>query len=861
MPAISRIRIVNFSYNNGRRRIADQTFSMYFDGKPQDTLLNLENGGGKSVLVQLIMQPVLPLVAMNGRKIDGYFSKTGDPAYILLEWKLDESEDFLTTGIALCPGENVEEGGGNMRYFTFTTQYGRYGNEEYDIANLSLSEQNGRQFRFVTYRASMELIKSLQKRFPAKVHYYHSDEVNDYYSELREFGISREEWQRVVAPINNHEGGVKDLFENYKTTDKLLDEMLISTIDRAISGMTGDSDASLPQMILHYARKTVDNEENLILKKQMQQFSEELTKCREPANELWKLSDSWNHAIGEIYGFSRCLKAETQKQYEIQKQLQTEQQQAQDAIRRLVLEQASDEWYKAHENLLKAQKQKGICSEKKDAAQHALEENRRNQNIMDAARIYRSICRLKNRAEGIRANIEANESNTDIRKQFNGLRYSIYVKASEEHGALSRQTGALEEKCSEYEKHIGEMQNQKISAQEECEKCRRRAAVLNDRLTVFQTDTEKLFQLLALDLLPNILGEYLPEEVEKAKKYLQKGVSDAEDLILACEGNFKLLQAEQTKYSEGKTAIAVRESDLKHQLETLDGRMSLYRDSEQKADAVLKQYDLAANAKFYPEQRNILHEKLMQFHAAGRDAERKHETAAKQLAALREGSLHIPGKLLKGLDELDVSYMTGETWLRQRENQRSRMLELFPEFPYCIILTADDFEKVRSKLKDLWLPCLGCFVSYDTLERLLKDGKPFSTGELLTLSRYEKKSLCMRDEFEKELNESCKNYASQEEYYARRKKQMGDDIRFLDSFSYDKDYFSKLCRQKAQIGSCLQDAVRQKKTIAEKDRKVSADINGNRRKQAELNDMLHAARESMVKFTDWCSKKDMAFRT
>lgn len=62
MPQISKIRIVNFYYNNGHRMIPDELYDLSdIEGKKAlDTLISLINGGGKSVLVQLMMQPVLP---------------------------------------------------------------------------------------------------------------------------------------------------------------------------------------------------------------------------------------------------------------------------------------------------------------------------------------------------------------------------------------------------------------------------------------------------------------------------------------------------------------------------------------------------------------------------------------------------------------------------------------------------------------------------------------------------------------------------------------------------------------------------------------------------------------------------------
>lgn len=46
-----------------------------------NTLFNLNNGGGKTVLVQLMMQPVHPKAMAGGRRIEDYFSHTGDHSY------------------------------------------------------------------------------------------------------------------------------------------------------------------------------------------------------------------------------------------------------------------------------------------------------------------------------------------------------------------------------------------------------------------------------------------------------------------------------------------------------------------------------------------------------------------------------------------------------------------------------------------------------------------------------------------------------------------------------------------------------------------------------------------------------------
>ena len=65
MPSISRIRFTNVVYDNGKKRYIDTTFR--FDGF--NGILLLENGAGKTVFVQTLIQAVLPRKTVANRKI------------------------------------------------------------------------------------------------------------------------------------------------------------------------------------------------------------------------------------------------------------------------------------------------------------------------------------------------------------------------------------------------------------------------------------------------------------------------------------------------------------------------------------------------------------------------------------------------------------------------------------------------------------------------------------------------------------------------------------------------------------------------------------------------------------------------
>ena len=77
-------------------RIHDETFE--FGG--ESTLMSLRNGGGKTVMVQMLMSPFLfgKDRDLKDRKFKSYFT-TNEPTFILTEW-LDNNAGYVLVGSA-----------------------------------------------------------------------------------------------------------------------------------------------------------------------------------------------------------------------------------------------------------------------------------------------------------------------------------------------------------------------------------------------------------------------------------------------------------------------------------------------------------------------------------------------------------------------------------------------------------------------------------------------------------------------------------------------------------------------------------------------------------------------------------------
>ena len=96
MSKINAIRLINVNYNNNAIRISDETF--HFNG--ESTLMSLRNGGGKSVLVQMMTAPIVHKRYRDAkdRPFESYFT-TSKPSFIMTEWALDRGAGYVLAGI------------------------------------------------------------------------------------------------------------------------------------------------------------------------------------------------------------------------------------------------------------------------------------------------------------------------------------------------------------------------------------------------------------------------------------------------------------------------------------------------------------------------------------------------------------------------------------------------------------------------------------------------------------------------------------------------------------------------------------------------------------------------------------------
>lgn len=243
MPSINRIRVNNVKYNFGTQQYDD--FSMRLYGR--NTLYDLANGGGKSILMLLLLQNLIPNCTLDEKQPIEKLFRAGcgnTTIHSLIEWKLDEADikdgyRYMTTGFCARKAKDSADGGdvakdtASIEYFNYCIFYREYNRN--DIVNLPLSEGSER----ITYSGLRAYLKELAHRdMSLEIRVF--DKKGEYQRFISGYGLHESHWE-IIRGINKTEGHVRTYFEtNYRTTRKVVEDLLIEEIiEKAFATKTG----------------------------------------------------------------------------------------------------------------------------------------------------------------------------------------------------------------------------------------------------------------------------------------------------------------------------------------------------------------------------------------------------------------------------------------------------------------------------------------------------------------------------------------------------------------------------------------------------------------------------------------------
>lgn len=694
MPQINRLRIVNFSYNHDSRHIIDETFN--FHGG-QNALLSLANGGGKSVLVQLFLQAIVPNARIQGRNIASFFSGKKLPSYVMIEWKLDgQGGGYLLTGIGMTAADGGDQDGSRLRirYFNFTSKYNAA--NAYDIANIPLMERKGAVLDIKPFREARKIMLEKARKDPYLVGYYPDDEGEAYARSLAEFGIVRDEWRNVITRINNSENGLEELFQKYRSSSRLLDDWIIKTVEEVMYKSRSEK-GQLEEMLQSLVQEVVENE-RFIMEKQL--FTGFLGRYQEVRTDLLSLLKNLEEqkqlesSLAALHGyFSEEIHIQRERQQDNEAEIAS----AKAEEKNVDLEERSHRYHLRKDEHWEAAERLNAAEESRVEVETRLNQTKRQEKIMQAAGLAAESRRLIAELSGIEERLALARGVYDQDERAQGLEYTLKLQYEEFLDSLTAELNRLRGEQTENEEKLLSARHEMQSLEAEKSILDSEKGTLEERLKT-RTDQEKQLQRrLGQQWVRNILGELDPGETDRVQQALQETLD-------------KIIN-EQKRIKQEKQSLTLRQVDMERDwkdtqaakieasraLIDFERNLNQYLQEEKTVKEILYQYGFDPALAFDPERLSS------HFTTLVRELEQKRERSARTrneieeaMASIKSGHLHSSLELASALAELDIQFETGEIYLRnQVPDIREGLLNQNPLLPYTLIMAQADLNRLE----------------------------------------------------------------------------------------------------------------------------------------------------------------------
>lgn len=733
MPRINRIRIINFSYNNDLRHIQDETFN--FHGG-ENALLSLANGGGKSVLVQLIFQPIVPETKIQGRRINAFFRKKRLPAYVLIEWKLDSGGGYLLTGLGMVSAEvsGIEDEKNRVKYFTFTSQY--TGSNAFDLANIELVKQTGNILEIKPFKEAREMLMEKEKKDPYLFGCFYDDDGERYRKRLAEFGIAQDEWKNIIAKINDSEGGLDEIFQKYKNSSQLLNEWIIKTIEKVIYKDRSEAHR-LEEMLEGLVREVIENERFILEKQVLDEF---LAGYGEQVNALVELLnglEEQKRLAGKLVALNRHLNTETDQLQEAQEGHQLELVNLKQEQQRIDLEERSHAYWLRHEEHIQAAQELGEAEKSSLDNEEKLEVAKFSAKIMEAAGLSKEIGSKKADLSGIQERLEASRSQLGTDQRMRALEYSLKRLAQETLQDLEQALEGLNGEKTVRGRDLEQLKTEAYHLDQELRGFIGDKGGLQQQVNHYEVQEREVRGKLKLNLNRNLLGELAQKDIEKARLGLQKNQEDlASKEVLLAEEKVENVRKQQNMEQESQELRETKAQEA-NSLNRLQEEIANYEQQEQEVLGILHKFGFAAELRFDRERlRTLFNQRLKNLDQSLEEAVRMRDESTESLSSLKQGRLHIPGEVISLLAANDIQYDTGETYLRNLPSDiRQKLLGENPVLPYALILAKESIELLAEAMNRMTLRRVLPLIAYEDLGKSIMSmtERMVQAGESLTL--------------------------------------------------------------------------------------------------------------------------------
>lgn len=814
MPGLNRIRIINFSYNNDAREIVDETFDFY-DG--ENALLNLANGGGKSVLVQLMLQPILPDLKLQRRKMADYIRSGASPVFVILEWVLDNPamKDYLMTGIAIAPRSAMQnEDSNKINYFTFASHYDQAC--EFDLASVPFARKEEGRMILMPFERSREAVKKLVSSY-REMFYYSREDGAEYRKLLSSFGISQEEWRGIIARMNNDEGGIDELFERCSTSDGVFNEWIIKNIEKAqMAGAAGGTE--IEELLAGLVTDTMNNEEYLKAQKIIGSYLTRHQQIEEGLEGVCHSLEMLEQARRALGGMYQALKKKVREAEAELTELEGKQKELEAKQRHIRMEEASEQYYETKASYEEAVVLTEEIQKKQEDISRLLKESRYLLECWQAAKILEECRRIKGKMEGIRGNIDAQKGDSHVKERMDDLAYSLSVRCEERCGELESSIVSLDADIRELTKAQEVWDRQRAELEGRLNQLNNQTGKLEAETGQFEQYESRVFRELGTTFLRNILKELETEGTDKYARALTVQETREAGRLLQFKEREEEIGDRQTELSGLLLENGRRAYETEHDLKQKEAEQEELETWKSRAGELLIKYEIPV--EFLYEQKQIggmLEQKIRRQEGQRYQLLLDEKQIADMLHGMENHCVYMPEALLKSLEQQDIACQTGESYLGNLgEDKRRLQLRKNPLLPFGLIARGTDRKRLEEvSFGDCFLRQVVPVFTYEQLDHAYPSNHQIvDVGEQIgMISSYEER--IFGDDPRMEYVSQLKTRQTELRELVRHREEELNQLRESDAFFRESPYSgeseAKLERMLEKLLGVLESLEKQKK--------------------------------------------------
>lgn len=701
MSKINAVRFINLNYNNNAMKINDEC--MQFSGK--STLLSLRNGGGKTVLVQMMTAPFVHRGKQKtkDRPFESYFT-TAKPSFILVEWLLDGGAGYVLTGLMVRKNQEIsEEKTDALEMMAIISEYKEPCMQ--DIHHLPVVEQNEKTMKLKSYNSCRKLFEDYKK--DKKISFFCYDmsspaQSRQYFYKLMEYQINYKEWETIIRKVNVKESGLSELFSDCRTEKELVEKWFLEAVESKLN-KEENKVKNFQEILEKYAGKYKNIKEQLKRRDAIQKFKEAAEEIQINAEDFLVKEGEKAEQEKVIAAFIARLNV-LYEEAEIERERQEEgRKKLQEELEFLKYEQLSCEFHeKNREKRNHASNREMIDLEKESLL-------RKQEKIQKKVHVF--LCAKQQEM------VNEDKQEWEIRKEKAAISRTKEENLEPERNRIGGQlSGYYEYRLSDNKEKQEAIKKQKLQIRKDISQ---QKDILNEyrEKTKKITESKGSFRSLVRgydnieikynsnykeNLSRNILGVYeagmLDIKQEMYDKEQKKSIQENKEQKEKSENTTEAIHRTERAIEEKREKYFQKDSDIKQAEKEKKG----YEQELEERKDILKYLELPEEKLFAREE--ILHKakiKMQELSSRRRTLEKKEDALQKEYKLLVSGRvMELPDNLKEEFEKLDVPVVYGMEWLKKNgftEKKNKEIVSQNPFLPYALILTRQELKKLAER--------------------------------------------------------------------------------------------------------------------------------------------------------------------